>query len=272
MIIYGIDFTSSPSRKKPITCLECEFVGSHLTAGKLVEWPNFGAFEQGLQRPGPWVSGIDFPFGQARRFIETIGWPQSWQGYVTHAANLGKAVFERDLDAYAASRPEGDKHHFRLADKRAKAQSPQKLHFVPVGKMFFQGAPRLIKAGVTIPGLYQGDPERIVVEAYPGVLARYLIGYRPYKAETRKNQTTAKHEARRDILRVIESGKLHTHYGLSVSAPITLADDPTGDHLDTLLCAIQAAWAWTKRDHGFGEPKNSDPLEGWIADPMPFRT
>lgn len=37
--------------------------------------------------------------------------------------------------------------------------------------------------------------------------------------------------------------------------------------LDALLCAIQAAWAWTQRDQGFGLPKHVDPLEGWIADP-----
>jgi len=33
------------------------------------------------------------------------------------------------------------------------------------------------------------------------------------------------------------------------------------------LCAIQAAWAWTKREDGYGEPNPVDPLEGWIADP-----
>ena len=271
MKIYGIDFTSAPSAKKPITCLTCELDGTHLTAGRLSEWQSFEAFERGLQRPGPWISGIDFPFGQARRFIETIGWPETWHGYVTHAAELGKAGFDKALDDYAACRPDGDKHHFRRDDKRANSQSPQKLHFVPVGKMFFQGAPRLIKSGVTIPGLQQGDPERIVVEAYPGVFARYLIGGRSYKAETKKGQTTAKHNARQDILKAIETGKLAAAYGLAVSAPAALADDPTGDHLDALLCAIQAAWAWLKRDQEFGMPEDTDPLEGWIADPMPGR-
>jgi hypothetical protein len=269
MKIYGIDFTSSPSRKKPITCLECELNGTRLSAGRLSEWPGFDEFELALNRPGPWIAGIDFPFGQARRFIETIGWPTSWHGYVTHAASLGKQGFEEALEAYAAPRPAGDKQHFRMADRRANSQSPQKLHFVPVGKMFFQGAPRLINAGVTIPGLQQGDPDRLVVEGYPGVLARYLIGRRPYKAESRKGQTADKHEARRDIMQLTEAGKLQTHYGLSVSAPGSLAEDPTGDHLDALLCAIQAAWAWTMRDRNFGEPDQSDPLEGWIADPMP---
>jgi len=263
-----MDFTSSPSRKKPITCLECDLEGTALTAGTLSEWQSFEGFEQALRKPGLWIAGIDFPFGQARRFIETIGWPETWQGYVSHAAGLGKKGFEDALEEYAAARPAGDKQHFRVADRRSNSQSPQKLHFVPVGKMFFQGAPRLIESGVTIPSLQQGDAERIVVEAYPGVLARYLIGKKTYKTENKKAQTPEQYQARRDILNCIEAGKLQTHYGLQVSAPCSLADDPTGDHLDALLCAIQAAWAWTMKDQNYGEPPDTDPLEGWIADPM----
>jgi hypothetical protein len=52
--------------------------------------------------------------------------------------------------------------------------------------MFFEGLPRLLDAGVTIPYVQVGDPRRIVVEAYPGVLARQLIGRRSYKSAARK--------------------------------------------------------------------------------------
>ena len=47
-------------------------------------------------------------------------------------------------------------------------------------------------------------------------------------------------------------------------------DDPSGDHLDSLICAIQAAWAWRNRNDNFGAPSSTDTLEGWIADPMLF--
>lgn len=30
---------------------------------------------------GPWIAGIDFPFGQSRKFIENVGWPQEWEIY-----------------------------------------------------------------------------------------------------------------------------------------------------------------------------------------------
>ena len=36
---------------------------------------------------------------------------------------------------------------------------------------------------------------------------------------------------------------------------------------DSLLCAVQAAWAYEKRDEGYGVPPECDPDEGWILDP-----
>lgn len=76
MKLYGIDFTSRPRRRKPITCLECTLTDDRLQAGELTTWEDFAGFEAALRRPGPWIAGIDFPFGQARRFIETISWPR----------------------------------------------------------------------------------------------------------------------------------------------------------------------------------------------------
>lgn len=35
MKIYGIDFTSRPQRRKPVTCLECRLDGDGLEAGEL---------------------------------------------------------------------------------------------------------------------------------------------------------------------------------------------------------------------------------------------
>jgi hypothetical protein len=267
MRVYGIDFTSRPTRRKPITCLECVLEDQHLRAGRLSLWQDFAAFEAALRWPGPWIAGIDFPFGQARRFIETIGWPSDWAGYVAHAQSLGRQGFRKALDAYRATRPPGDKEHRRATDRAAGSISPQKLYGTPVGLMFFEGAPRLKAAHVTIPGLQQGDPDRIAVEAYPGILARALIGRRSYKQDTASKQTAEQAKARSDVIQRITDGATIDSYGLSVEAPGGLAGDPTGDRLDALLCAIQAAWAWTREAQGFGAPPDLDTLEGWIADP-----
>jgi hypothetical protein len=267
MRVYGIDFTSRPRRRKPITCLECNFDGGVLRASKLHELHNFQEFEVTLCQPGAWIAGIDFPFGMARRFIETIKWPTTWQGYVEHIKTLTRNQFRQALDNYRAPRPEGDKEHRRATDVAAGSVSPQKLYGVPVGLMFFEGAPRLRAAKVTIPGLQNGDPTRIVVEAYPGVLARSLIGPRSYKQDTKAKQTDAQHKARRDLMAALLGGKAQKSYGARVEASPCFADDPSGDQIDALLCAIQAAWAWNNQAKHFGAPSKLDQLEGWIADP-----
>ena len=266
MIVLGIDFTSNPRRAKPITCIFCALDDNVLHADHLREWRTFDEFERALATPGPWIAGIDFPFGQARKFIEGIGWPRTWTDYVRHAYKLGRKEFRLSVDKYRQNRPDGDKEHRRKTDKAAGSVSPQKLNGVPVGLMFFEGAPRLIEAEVTIPALQLGDENRIVVEAYPGILARKLIGRRSYKNDSKRKQTNDQHAARRNLLVRLMSGEL-VDYGFRVVAPASLADDPTGDHLDALLCAIQAGWSWTRRENGFGAPADCDPAEGWIADP-----
>jgi hypothetical protein len=180
---------------------------------------------------------------------------------------LGPANFYNVLTAYRASRPYGHKEHCRKTDDAAKSISPQKLHGVPVARMFFQGAPRLIRAGVTIPGLQAGDPNRVVVEAYPKMLVKKFGEGKSYKNDSRKKQTEDHYKVRCEILRKINGGACLADYGLQVVAPESLVEDPTGDELDALLCAIQAAWSWTQRESGFGVPCGFDPLEGWIADP-----
>ncbi|MES9994011.1 MAG: DUF429 domain-containing protein [Candidatus Thiodiazotropha sp.] len=267
MIVYGIDFTSSPKRRKPITCLACTLEDKHLQAGDLQEWHNFAGFEAALQQPGPWIAGIDFPFGQARRFIETIGWPEIWAGYVSHVGQLTRKEFRQALDDYRAPRPKGDKEHRRQTDMAAGSISPQKLYGTPVGLMFYEGAPRIQNSGATIPLLQQGDLNRIIVEAYPGILARDLIGRRSYKQDTKAKQTREQFQARADLLKAIKDGALQSIHGITVEAPETLIDDPGADTLDALLCAIQAGWAYTQKDKNYGIPRSADPLEGWIAHP-----
>lgn len=266
MKVLGIDFTSRPSRRKTITCLHGSLDGKILRAGKLEAWTSYAAFEEALAQPGPWIAGLDFPFGQARRFIETIGWPRDWPGYVAHAGSLGRDGFRSTLNAYRAERPEGDKEHRRAADKAAGSISPQKLYGVPVGMMFFEGAPRLLASSVTIPHLKEGDPKRIVVEAYPGVLARALVGRRSYKTDTTSKRTADQRAVRLDILQQLEK-QAPRLYGFGVEADSHLCDDPGADHLDALLCAVQAAWSWAQRESGYGAPDSIDAREGWIADP-----
>jgi len=271
MKVIGIDFTSRPTRQKPLTCLQCILEKRVLRAHALIKWHEFEEFERALKAPGPWIAGIDFPFGQSRKFITNIRWPQTWSGYVDYADNLGAMAFYNALTAYRNSRPYGCKEHRRETDRTARSISPQKLYGVPVARMFFQGAPRLLRAGVTIPGLQVGDPNRIVVEAYPKILACKFGDGNSYKSDNKKKQTEEQYRVRRGILRNVIDGGCLADYGVQVEGLEPLEDelvvDPTGDKLDALLCAIQAAWSWTQRKAAFGAPPNLDSLEGWIADP-----
>lgn len=266
MDVFGIDFTSTPSRRKPLVVARCSLSGAALRLVDIESFHTFAQFEHAIQRPGPWIAAMDFPFGQTRRFVEGVGWPADWSGYVAAAARLDRAGFRHLLEHYKAPRPAGDKEHRRVTDERAGAISPQKLYGVPVALMFYEGARRLLAAGVTVPGLRQGDPGRIVVEGYPGIVARSLIGRRSYKSDDRARQNAAQLQARRDLLRRLEE-QAPARYGLTVEAPEDVCDDPGADRLDALLCAVQAAWAWRQRDRHFGAPIDLDRVEGWIADP-----
>ncbi len=271
MRIFGLDFTSAPSPRKPITCAVCELSQSILHVKETQAYPSFAQFEQFLLQDGPWIAAFDFPFGQPRKLLENLNWPLTWEGYVQHVAAMGKVAFEETLTHYQASRVAGDKQHTRVPDRLAGARSPMMLHRVPVGKMFFQGAPRLLHAGVSILPCRPNNSNRIALEGYPALVAQRFIGKTSYKSDERKKQTPEQRAARQRIVENIRSQALQELYNVKLELGVTVADrlvqEPMGDELDAVLCAIQAAWAYTERDAGYGIPSSCDAVEGWIVDP-----
>lgn len=267
MHIIGIDFTSRPTRKKPITVQHCVFHEHVLMPLKQERWDSFEPFEQLLQTEGPWIASIDFPFGFGRRFIETAGWPEQWENYVSQLSGMTRDEYRAFLDEYRKHREVGDKEHRRKVDELAGGVSPQKLYGVPVSLMLYEGSPRILKSGATIVPFIQRDPNRIIVEGYPGVLARSIIGRTPYK-DGSESDRSARYLARKRILAGLTSEEFHCATGIKVQASTSVCDDPQGDDLDALLCAVQAAWAWDHRNDGYGVPPNVDLLEGWISDPF----
>lgn len=274
MNIFGIDFTSAPSRKKPITCAACHLYESLLTVSDCLKFSNFDQFDAFLHADGPWVAALDFPFGQPAKLVSNLGWPQTWEGYVQAISSMGKALFEDSLTRYSASRPSGDKHHLRATDVQAGARSPMMLHRVPVGKMFFEGATRLLASDVSVLPCRPTSDSRVVVEGYPTLVARKWIGKRSYKSDEPSKQTADKLVARQDIMCKLRSSELLDNYAVTLELSDDLAamcvQDPTGDYLDALLCAIQAAWAYTQRDRGYGIPANCNKDEGWIVTVSPL--
>ena len=271
MDIIGIDFTSAPKRKKPITTVSCTLDSGVLKVNKFTDLIDFASFEDLLDKPGPWIAGFDFPFGQSRKLVTNIGWSMTWEGYVKNVAEMTKDQYIDTLNEYKKDRAVGDKEHKRVTDDLAGSISPQKLFGVPVGKMFFEGAPRLLSSDVSILPVRPNNGNRIALEAYPALVARRWVGKQGYKSDARSKQTEAHLVARRSIAEGIMSTEFKNIFGFEIICTDEkiqhIIDDATGDQMDALLCAIQAAWAWTQRDKGFGIPEDVDTLEGWITDP-----
>ena len=141
----------------------------------------------------------------------------------------------------------------------------------PVAYMLHAGVPLLRAAGACLPAHQTegappvGDPQRIALEAYPGLLARALIGSRSYKSDEVAKQTPERLIARKDLIDALEQGRgpLGLRIRLSAAQRDALADDASGDALDAVLCLVQAAWA--SQRPGWGLPADVDPLEGWIV-------
>lgn len=271
MRIYGLDFTSAPSRRKPLILVGCTFEEYVLRPESSEVLTGFEELEAFLVDGGPWVCGIDFPFGQPRGLVGALGWPSSWEGYVGKVSRLSKDEFEDAIKADMAARPPGSKFRYRLADRRSRSTSAMRLFRVPVGKMFYRGAPLLLGSGVSVEPCRPSEAGRVAVEAYPAVVARRFLGKRSYKSDERKKQTAAHTEAREELVEGLGSWVLREAYGFTVEVNEVwrerLVADPMADELDSLLCAVQAAWAYTKRDEGWGVPEECDRDEGWILDP-----
>ena len=95
MKILGIDFTSRPSRRKPITCIHCTLDDSALRTQSFEEWPSYERFEAALAKPGPWIAGIDFPFARPAASSRPSAGPHPGPHTFTMLASLAAPVFVR---------------------------------------------------------------------------------------------------------------------------------------------------------------------------------
>ena len=270
MRIYGVDFTSRPTRRKPIRVAQTVLTEDRLVLEALTDLPDFRAFEDFLQTPGPWVAGFDLPFGLPRDWVLAQGWPDRWPDMIAEVRRHSREALRARFKAWCDARPVGSKFAHRATDGPSGSSPSMKWVNPPVAWMFLEGAPRLLDAGLHLPGLMAGDSTRIGFEAYPGFAAR-MVTRASYKSDEPARQTPARREAREVIVAALEAGR-PLDIPLSAAAPLreTLCADAPGDSLDAVLCAVEAAWGWQRREQGFGLPPDLDPLEGWtVSVPMP---
>ncbi|HEX6018160.1 MAG TPA: DUF429 domain-containing protein, partial [Burkholderiaceae bacterium] len=153
----------------------------------------------------------------------------------------------------------------RACDRPAGSSPSMKWVNPPVAYMMHAGVPLLLAAGAHLPALHAGDARRVALEAYPGLLARELVGVRSYKSDDPRKHTQDRLLARIAIVDALCEGRtrLELRLALQPAQRDALLDDASGDTLDAVLCLLQAAWSTTQPNHGL--PPQVDPLEGWIV-------
>jgi Protein of unknown function (DUF429) len=270
--LFGVDFSSTPTRKKPIT----------VANGRLAQWRGQQAlciesvtplftleeFSEWLEQAGPWVAGFDFPFALPREFLETARWPHAtWAEHIAHIDTLTRPEMVQAFKAFCDARPVGGKFAHRACDVLSGSSPSMKWVNPPVAYMLHAGATRLLNAGVHIPVLHAGDLKRIALEAYPGFFARPIAGRSSYKSDDIHKQDEARRSMREAIVNAMEDGRNALNLAAKFDPTVRkhCLTDASGDTLDACICLIQTAWAYQRYDSSFGLPKNTDPVEGWIV-------
>jgi hypothetical protein len=204
--VLGIDFTSAPTARKPVTCTTCRLEGDRLTVERHERIASLAAFEALLWRPGPWLAGLDFPFSFARGFLQAMGWPTDWPALADRLSGMEKPAYLAALAGFRQAQPPGRKHRRRALDRRTGGAAPNNEVNPPVARMLFEGVPRLRAAGLALPGLAPGDAGRRAVEAYPAIAAKTLIGTTAYKDGPPEDRAR-RHALRRELLGALAAGR-----------------------------------------------------------------
>ena len=270
-MLLGCDFSSSPTRRKPIVMATGQQHSGRVQLHRLESLDSLDAFSEYLVQSPPWVGGFDLPFGLPRALVEHLHWPTDWRACIAHFASLERAEIRDTFKAFCDARPVGGKFAHRATDTPAQSSPSMKWVNPPVAFMLHAGVPRLLEAGVHFPGLQplQAMANHIALEAYPGLLAREVLGSRSYKSDDKAKQTAERLIARKDLVTALELGqtRLHLRLKLTHAQRDALIGDASGDSLDAVLCLLQAAWGQVQHAKGaplYGLPENLDPLEGWI--------
>ena len=271
MNLIGCDFSSRPSRKKPIVLALGTLTKGRVQLSKLERFESPEAFEAWLAQPAAWVGAFDLPFGLPRDLVTQLGWPLDWERCIRHYADLSRDDIRSTFKAFCDARPVGGKFAHRRTDIPAGSSPSMKWVNPPVAYMLHAGVPALLRAGIHLPGLqaHDGTASRVALEGYPGLLAREVLGKTSYKSDERARQTPERLIARKDLITALEHGqtRLALRLKLTHAQRDALTADASGDCLDAVLCLMQAAWAQSQHEQGalrYGLPTDVDPLEGWI--------
>src|SRR5660397_80227 len=161
VLLVGCDFSSRPSRRKPIVMATGSALKGRVLLAGLERIDSLDGFEQWLRLERAWIGAFDFPFGLPRELVVHLAWPEQWPALIRHYAALSRPEIRNTFAAFCDARPAGQKFAHRATDKPAGSSPSMKWVNPPVAYMLHAGVPRLIAAGVHLPGLHAGDPNDV---------------------------------------------------------------------------------------------------------------
>jgi hypothetical protein len=84
MMLIGCDFSSSPTKRKPIVVAVGHAKSGRVQLQCLLRFDTLGSFADWLKQPQAWVGGFDLPFGLPRELVEHLHWPNDWLKCMQH--------------------------------------------------------------------------------------------------------------------------------------------------------------------------------------------
>ena len=90
-MLVGCDFSSSPTRRKPIVIASGSVAKGRVLLHGLERLESLDEFARWLALERSWIGGFDFPFGLPRQLLDHLGWPLEWQPAMRHYAALPRS-------------------------------------------------------------------------------------------------------------------------------------------------------------------------------------
>jgi len=162
--LCGVDFSSAPSRRKPIMIAEgnvdAQAEGNlrGVVARPQLRWHNLVAcsdwhsFASYLRRPGPRLGAFDLPFGLPRDLLCAWGWDHlDHRAISARFAQGDRAGWIAQLKSFCAARPPGQKFAHRACDLPVGSSPSMKWVNPPVVFMYREGFARILEAGWLLP-------------------------------------------------------------------------------------------------------------------------
>ena len=141
-MLVGCDFSSSPSKRKPIVVAIGSAKQGRVRLEELLRFETLDAWSEWLSQPVDWVGGFDLPFGLPRELVQKLKWSTDWLACMQHFAALSREEIRAQFKAFCDARPVGQKFAHRQTDGPAGSSPSMKWVNPPVAFMMHAGVPR----------------------------------------------------------------------------------------------------------------------------------